>query len=358
MIEVWNNEITERDVVLLQKSIENRNIMEGPVLAQFEKKMGEILQVSYVLGTPSGSAALALALMGIGIKPGDEVIIPDLTFVATANAACLLGAKVILAPTEKERPLLDLNLVDELITERTKAIITVDLNGRIAWSKELKERYGRKGIYVIDDACQAFMSGSKHGKAGTLADVGCFSFGITKLLTTVNGGMVITQNKELYERMKIIKTQGMKSIFEGDRYFYPGFNFKLPDVLASIGLGQLERLDQKILHVNRIEEIYRKELKNVKGIGFIENKENEFHYEADIVCENRELVRQILYKNGIMSRPLGVPLHTAPYLNQERDIYDTSNKLQGKILYLPSGPDQPLENIEKVTQILKSNRLV
>lgn len=104
-----------------------------------------------------------------------------------------------------------------MITERTKAIITVDLNGRIAWSKELKGKYGKKGIYVIDDACQAFMSGSEDGKAGTLADVGCFSFGITKLLTTANGGMVVTKNKELYERMRIIKTQGMRSIFEGMR---------------------------------------------------------------------------------------------------------------------------------------------
>ena len=315
MIEVWNNEITERDLELLQKSVEDRNIMEGPVLAEFEKQMGELLQVPYVLGTPSGSAALALALMGIGIEPGDEVIIPDLTFVATANAACMLGAKVILAPTEKDKPILDLDAVDTLVTERTKAILTVDINGRTAWSKELKEKYGEQGIYIIDDACQAFMSGSKDGKAGTLADIGCFSFGITKLLTTVKGGMVVTRDKALYDRMKIMKTQGMKSIFEGDAYYYPGFNFKLPDVLASIGLGQLERLDQKVAHVNQIEKMYREELKDVKGIAFIENNEKEFHYEADIVCENREQVRKILYENGIMSRPLGMPLHTAPGRN-------------------------------------------
>lgn len=358
MIAIWNNEITERDLELLKKSVKDRNIMEGPVLAEFERQMGELLQVPYVLGTPSGSAALALALMGIGIEPGDEVIIPDLTFVATANAVCMLGAKVILAPTEKNKPILDLDFVDTLVTERTKAILTVDLNGRIAWSKELKEKYGEKGIYIIDDACQAFMSGSKDGKAGTLADIGCFSFGITKLLTTVKGGMVVTRDKTLYDRMKIMKTQGMKSIFEGDAYYYPGFNFKLPDVLASIGLGQLERLGQKVAHVNQIEKIYREELKDVKGIAFIENKEKEFHYEVDIVCENRERVRKILYENGIMSRPLGMPLHTAPYLKQQEEIFDFSDQLQRKILYLPCGPDQPLENIEKVVQVLKSYSLV
>lgn len=358
MIQVWNNEITKRDVELLQKSVEDRNIMEGPVLEEFEKKMGDLLSVPYVIGTSSGSAALALALMGIGIKPGDEVIVPDLTFVATANAVCMLGAKVVLAPTEKNRPLLDLGLIDTLITKKTKAIITVDLNGRTAWSKELKERYGGRGIYIIDDACQAFMSGSRDGKAGTLADVGCFSFGITKLLTVVNGGMAVTNNKELYERMKIMKTQGMKSVFEGDAYYYPGFNFKLPDVLASIGLGQLERLDEKISHVRQIEELYQSGLKGIKGISFIENKENEFHYMTDILCEDRDLVRKTLYENGIISRPLGMPLHTAPYLEQNEDIYQTSSKLQKELLYLPCGPNQSLENVEEVIQVLSSNRLM
>lgn len=358
MIQVWNNEIEKRDIVLMQESIENHNIMEGPALQEFERRMGSLLDVPYILGTPSGSAALALALMGIRIKAGDEVIIPDLTFVATANAAYMMGAKVVLAPTEKDRPILDLERVDTLITERTKAIITVDLNGRTAWSSELKDRYGGRGIYVIDDACQAFMSGNENGKAGTLADIGCFSFGITKLLTSANGGMVVTKDRELYERMKVMKTQGMKSVFEGDVYYYPGFNFKLPDVLASIGLGQLERLDEKISHVRQIEQIYRSELRDVAGIGFIENREKELHYMVDVVCENRDFVRNVLYENGIVSRPLGMPLHTAPYLKQERDIYSTSSEIQGKILYLPCGPNQPLENVEKVVHVLKKNRLV
>lgn len=353
MIQAWNNEITKRDLELLQQSVEKRNIMEGPVLAEFEHKMGELLQIPYVLGTASGSAALVLALMAINVKPGDEVIVPDLTFVATANAVCLLGAKVVLAPTERNRPILDLNYIDTLITDKTKAILTVDLNGRIGWSKELKEQYGKKGIYVIDDACQAFMSGNDGEKAGTLADIGCYSFGITKLLTTVNGGMVVTRNKKLYERMRIIKTQGMKSVFEGDAYYYPGFNFKLPDVLASIGLGQLERLDKKMQHMRRIEQMYKKELGDVDGIDFIRSNEAEFHYEADIICENRDVVRKVLFENGIMSRPLGMPLHTAPFLKQEKNIYQASDELQRKILYLPCGPDQSLENVERVIKVLK-----
>lgn len=356
MIPVWSNYIQQEELNYFRKSIDDRHIMEGPVLREFEQRLSELLDVPYVIGTTSGSAALALALMGIGINPGDEVIVPDLTFIATANAACLLGAEVVLAPTEKERPILDLDFVEKLITDKTKAIITVDLNGRISWSRELKERYGKKGIYVINDACQAFMSEDGTAKAGTQADIGCFSFGITKTLSTVNGGMVVTKNKELYEKMKILKTQGMYSVFEGDAYYYPGFNFKLPDALASIGLGQLDRLDDKLEHMRIIDEMYHSELKDVEGIEFISKQPGEFIWMTDVVCRDRDKVREILKKNGIISRPLGVPLHTAPYLKEKAD-YVNAVELQKKMLSLPGGPDQPFENIEKVIGILKESFL-
>lgn len=353
MIQVWSNFICQNEIEYFENAIDHKYIMEGPILKEFERRISDLLNVPYAIGTTSGSAALALALMGIGIKPGDEVIVPDLTFIATANAVCLLGAEVVLAPTEKESPIMDLCSVDNLITDKTKAIITVDLNGRISYSKELKEQYGNQGIYIIDDACQAFMSESIDGKAGTLADIGCFSFGITKTVSTVNGGMVVTRNRELYEKMKILKTQGMNSVFEGDEYSYPGFNFKLPDVLAAIGLGQLDRLDNKLEHMRAIDEMYRNGLKDIEGIDFIPKKLGEFAWMPDIVCRNRDKVREILKKNDIISRPLGVPLHTAPYLKGRAD-YTGAVELQGKMLSLPGGPDQPFENVDRVISVLRN----
>ena len=354
MIQVWNNYIQEKETRYFHKCIDNKWIMEGPVLNKFEKKMSGLLNMPYVIGTTSGSAALALALMGIGIKPGDEVVVPDLTFIATANAACMLGAEVVLAPTEKDRPILDINVLDKFITNRTKAIITADLNGRISASKQLKKKYSGKGIYVIDDSCQAFMSEDDDGKAGTQADIGCFSFGISKTVSTINGGMVVTRNKELFDKMKIMKTQGMNSVFEGDSYQYLGFNFKLPDVLAAIGLGQLERLENKLMHMKHIDEMYQSGLKNIPGIGFIPRKKNEILWMSDIVCSDRDRIRAVLKENDIMSRPLGVPLHTAPYLKKRAD-YTYAEDLQKKILFLPSGPDQAFENVEKVIYVLKNN---
>lgn len=354
MIQVWSNNIGEQELLHFHDAIDNKWITEGPVLKEFELRLSELLEVPYVIGTTSGSAALALALMGIGVEPGDEVIVPDLTFIATANAVCLLGAEVVLAPTEKDRPIIDLSSLDSVITDKTKAIITVDLNGRISWSKELKEKYTHKGIYVIDDACQAFMSAN--GKAGTCADIGCFSFGISKTLSTISGGMVVTKNRELYDKMKLMKTQGMYSVFEGDSYCYPGFNFKLPDALAGIGLGQLEQLDEKMNHMKLIDEMYRNGLKNVEGIDFIPKRENEFLWMSDVVCENRDKVRNLLKSHEIVSRPMGMPLHTAPYL-KERVDYTYAVEMQNKVLSLPSGSSQQFENIEKVIKVLTNNKL-
>lgn len=354
MIPVWSNFILEKEVQYFQKAISDKNIMEGPVLQEFENKLKNILQVKHVIGTSSGSAALALSLMAIGVEPGDEVIVPDLTFIATANAPHMLGAKVIVSPIQSDRPLLDLEQVDKLVTEKTKAIIPVDLNGRISCSKELREKYSSRGIYIIDDACQAFTSGDINRLAGTQADIGCFSFGITKTLTTVKGGLVVTDNDDLYERMKLIKTQGMVSVFEGDSYIYPGFNFKLPDVLAAVGLGQLERLNEKKEHMKKIHDMYREQLSQVDGITFYDELEGEFLAMTDILCENRDKIRNLLKENGIISRPQGIPLHNATFLRAVGN-YGNSDNLQKKMLYLPSGPDQSFENVKQVIKVIKEN---
>lgn len=357
MIEVWNNVLQEKELENFKDAVANRNIMEGPVLKEFEERLKNLLKVDYVIGVSSGSAALALAFMGIEVGPGDEVIVPDLTFIATANAACLLGADVVVAPVKKDQTILDDNCIEDYITCKTKAIVTVDLNGRIACEETLRKKYEDREIYIIDDACQAFMSCGQDGKmAGTNADIACYSFGISKMVTTVMGGLVATNNRELYEKIKILKTQGMKSIFEGDAYLSPGFNFKLPDVLAAIGLGQLDRIDRKMKHMCEINQIYRDELNGVDGISFLDRKKGEHPWMTDIICEDKNKVRKVLADHGISSRPLGMPLHTALYLKSKGE-YSTSVLMREKMLYLPSGPDQDMKNVEQVIHVLKTNDL-
>lgn len=353
MIPVWMNYIGDEEQSLMIDSINSMRIMEGPVLKEFEDAIRKLLGVKHVIGTSSGTASLALALLGIGIEPGDEVIVPDMTFIATANAPKMLGAKVISVPVESTRPILDINRIDEYITEKTKAIITVDLNGRISWSKELKEKYASKGIKIIDDACQAFLSGENGAFCGTQADIGCFSFGITKTVTTVNGGAVVTNDDTLDDRMKVIKTQGMKSVFDGDKYYMPGFNFKLPDVLASVGVEQLKKIDEKKEHMLRIDEMYRSGLSDIDEIEFLESGHHEFRWMTDAMCNNRgELITYLKSKN-IVSRPAAPPLHTAEYICRDGD-YGTSFCFSNKQLFLPCGPNQPYENVDRVIDEVRS----
>lgn len=356
MIEVWNNCISEKEINNLITAVSNRQIMEGPILKEFQNRIADLIGVKYAIGTSSGTAAITLSLMGIGIKPGDEVIVPDITFIATANAACILGAKVIVAPVDKVKMTLDFSNIDNLITERTKAIITTDLNGRISCDKSITEKYNAKGVMVIADSCQAFMSGNVKGMAGSLTNVGCFSFGITKTLTTVQGGMVVTNDFDLYERMKIMKTQGMNSVFEGG-YTYAGFNFKLPDILAAIGMGQLDRLTDKIKHMKEIVKTYYQELAGIEGLSFPARDEDEFVWMPEVLCRNRDKVRNVLKANQICSRPLYEPLHTAEFLESPA-FYGNIDEVHKCSLALPGGPDQMMENVYKVIQTLRNNILV
>ena len=156
----WNIELDEKEAQAVYSSIMTRHLSEGEYVAELEKEIATFLGRKHVICTPSGTCALLLAMMGIGIKPGDEVIVPDLTFIATAHAPKLLGAKVVLADTREDLPLIDTKCALDLITSKTKAIIPVHLNGRRADTKELRSALAGTGIHVIDDACQAFGSGS------------------------------------------------------------------------------------------------------------------------------------------------------------------------------------------------------
>ena len=355
MIELWNNQITEQEIGLVVDAINNRNISEGNVAKVFVNKLVEMLDTKYALLTPNGTSALTLALMGVGIEPGDEVIVPDITFIATANAAKILGAKVVVCDTEKERPLMDYEKVLELITDKTKAIIPVHLNGRRACTKELKQAIKEKNIAIIDDACQAFMSGVSGNWMGNDADIGCYSFGITKTLTTGQGGLVITKSKKLFDKMQQIKLQGVDSIFECSNYIQNGFNFKMTDILASIGLGQLDRIQEKKEHEWKIWNEYKKGLEDIDSIRFIPRRNEELPWMTEIICDNRDKVRFLLRREGVDSRPIGHPLHEANYI-ERRGSYINSSKIVDKILYLPSGPNQNIENVKKVIEILQKNK--
>ena len=351
-INTWNISLGEREAQAAYDSIIERNLSEGVKVKELEKRLAAFLGRKYAICVPNGSSAVLLAMMGIGIRPGDEVIIPDFTFIATGHAPKLLGANVVLADTKQDVPLLDVERALELITSKTKAIVTVHLNGRRADTKLLKEKLRGTGIYVIDDSCQAFASGTDGDFAGCDSDIACYSFAVTKIMTTAQGGFVTTNNDELNARMKKLKMQGMDNIFESNLYQLAGFNLKYTDILASIGLVQLDKIQQKVETSKSNYKMYVDALKGKNQFKMIPTKENEVVYTPDILCEDSKKVREYLESKEIQVRPAGACLHNADYF-EKRMTYHNADYFEKHLLYMPGGPDQPVENIETTIQYLK-----
>lgn len=352
-INTWNIALGEKEAQAAYDSIMNRNLSEGVKVKELESRLAAFLGRKYAICVPNGSSSVLLAMMGIGIRPGDEVIIPDFTFVATGHAPKLLGAEVILADTCEDVPLLDVDKVLELITPKTKAIIPVHLNGRRANTRKLKEKLKGTGIYVVDDSCQAFGSGIRGDYAGKDADIACYSFAVTKILTTAQGGFVATDNEELYNRMKKLKMQGMDNIFESNLYQLAGFNLKYTDILASIGLVQLDKIDDKISKSKEHYQMYQTALNKLNFIKMIPTKEDEVIYTPDILCEDSNAIRKYLEGKDIQVRPAGACLHKADYF-VKRTNYDNADYFEQHLLYMPGGPDQPVENIEyTINELMK-----
>lgn len=351
-INTWNILLDEREAQAAYDSIMERNLSEGVKVKELEKRLAEFLGRKYVICVPNGSSAVLLAMMGIGIQPGDEVIIPDFTFIATGHAPKLLGANVVLADTREDVPLLDIDRALQLITPKTKAIVSVHLNGRRADTKILKEKLKGTGIYVIDDSCQAFASGTIGNYAGCDADIACYSLAVTKIMTTAQGGFVATDDDELYSRMKKLKMQGMDNIFESNVYQLAGFNLKYTDILASIGLVQLDKIQDKIESSKRNYEMYASELKEIEEFNMIPTKNNEVVYTPDILCKNSNKVRKYLENNDVQVRPAGACLHNANYF-EKRTSYNNAEYFENHLLYMPGGPNQPIENINTTIRLLK-----
>lgn len=351
-INTWNIALGKEEAQAAYDSIMSRNLSEGIKVKELESRLAAFLGRKYAICVPNGSSAVLLAMMGIGIQPGDEVIIPDFTFIATGHAPKLLGAEVILADICEEVPVLDVDKVMELITPKTKAIIPVHLNGRRADTKKLKERLKETGIYVVDDSCQAFGSGKEGDYAGKDADIACYSFAVTKIMTTAQGGFVATDDEELYHRMKKLKMQGMDNLFESNLYQLAGFNLKYTDILASVGLVQLDKINEKIEKSKEHYGMYQTALQEAAHIKMIPTKKEEVIYTPDILCDDSAAVRKFLESQDIQVRPAGACLHKADYF-VKRTSYDNAEYFERHLLYMPGGPDQPVENIQYTINELK-----
>ncbi len=237
----------------------------GKYILEFEDKFAKYCGVQYGVATSNGTTALHLALVTLGIGPGDEVIVPDITFAATINAVLYTGATPVIVDIEEESWCIDPAEIEKALSPRTKAIIPVHIYGQPCDMESIMKIAHDNNLYVIEDCAEAHGAEYKGKKVGSFGDIACFSFFGNKVITTGEGGMCITDNEEYARQMKLYRDHGMSK----ERKYYHeviGFNYRMTNIQAAIGVAQLEKIDEILKNRQKLEDLYREKLKDVKGI--------------------------------------------------------------------------------------------
>lgn len=320
-------------------------VTEAHHTAAFEQAVANYVGARYAVAVPSCTVALALSLMALGIGPGDQVIVPDLTFVATANAVNLAGAAPVLADICPDTQGLDPVALKHVITPRTRAVIPVWFNGRNPGITAITETARANGLAIVEDAACALGSRWAGQHAGTFGDLGCFSFNTTKIITTGTGGMVVTHDPALYERVERLKNHGRL-----DRHDYHpmiGFNFGFTDVLAALGLAQMRKLSGRVAWRQEVFRLYRRKLGDVPGVDFPPTDDEECLWYADVYVDAPSGLQVFLEERRIQTRTYFPPLHTQPCY-QVTGNFENAKAISARGLWLPSSPYLPEQEIDRV----------
>ena len=338
IINWWEPRLEKNETKRLKDVIKNNFLSEGKLTKLLEKKIKSFLNVKYCILTSSGSAALYLSLKAINIKRGDNVIIPNITYVATANAVKLTGAIPILVDVDPRNLSIDINDLKKKITRSTKAIIPVYVSGRSGNIKKILAIAKKKNIKIIEDAAEAFGSKLNKKNLGTFGIAGCFSFTPTKIITTGQGGAVVSNNKKIINKIGSLKDQGRTSRKPGgdDEHGVDGFNFKFNDVLAAIGIGQIIKINEKIKKIKFINNFYKKNIKFVKKIEFIKNRKGEVPLWTEIKANDKNKLFQYLLKHKIYCRKIWRPISNN-IGSFKKSKFKNSEMIYNTYMWLPSG---------------------
>ncbi|MBI4061182.1 MAG: DegT/DnrJ/EryC1/StrS family aminotransferase [Elusimicrobia bacterium] len=351
----WKTTLGDAEARSAGQAILEGRLSMGKVTEELERRLAELLGVPYVVCTTSGSAALYLGAAAAGLGPGTEALLPNRTFMATAHAVLLAGGSVRLVDTRADCTLIDEDAIEARITKKTKAVIVVHLNGNSVDMVKVRKIADKHGLMVIEDAAQAFYSKDKNGFLGTQSDIGCFSLGVTKLITCGQGGCVVTRKKEIYERLLLLRGHGVKDTFEA-KYERFGFNFKFNDIAAAVALVQLGKLEAKKKAHLALHHYYCAALKGLDHVEVLPVKESlgNLPLWVEALVDDRANVIKLLAEEKIQSRPYLPNLSDSAYLGEQGARFPNSERFAQRGLFLPSGPDLPMEAAERTVAALKA----
>jgi dTDP-4-amino-4,6-dideoxygalactose transaminase len=339
----------------------------GPMVDAFEREMCAYVGIPHATALMSGTAALHLALLVIGVKTGDEVICASLTFSASANAITYVGAKPVFVDSDRKSWAMDPDLLaDELAECRTrgrlpKAVIAVDLYGQCADYSRIEEICRNYEVPLVEDAAEALGATYDGKKAGCFGKMAIFSFNGNKIITTSGGGMLVSEERDMVEKARFLATQARDPMPHYEHSTI-GYNYRMSNILAAIGRGQLKVIDDRVAARRENFDYYLRALKDIPEISFMA--------EADYGRSNRWLtcilvdptefgatredIRLALEAENIESRPVWKPMHMQPVFRACRKRGgEVAEDIFTKGLCLPSGSDLSVEDLDRIVSIIK-----
>lgn len=369
-IPLYKAYVEKDDFSNIKKIIERKMYWAiGPEIEKFEKDLSHFCGVKYSVTFNSGTSALHASLLALKILRGSEILVPSFTFISTANAPLMINSVPKFVDIEKERLGMDPLEINSSISKKTSAVIPIHFAGLPCKIDKIKEITDDSKLFLIEDAAEALGSRIKNRLVGTFGDLAIFSFAGNKVLTTGEGGAVITNSKKYYERLKLIRSHGRKEIqnyfssSDKPNYIDMGYNWRVSSITAGLGITQLKKI-KKIINLRRKHaKYYSKQLNNLQDVETIPEPKEIFHtYQFySILLPNSKIRSQLisfLTKQGIMSKVFFYPVHKTPFYKKfkvaKSKKLSITETISEKILSLPMYPDLRKEEINFVCNSIKS----
>jgi perosamine synthetase len=364
--------ISNDDKRIVNAALDQTMLTFGPQLEKFESDFSKYTKAKYAIAVSNCTAALHLSLKALGIKENDEVIIPDLTFVADANAILACNAKPVIVDINKNNFFLSISNLKKNITKKTKAIIPVHIYGQVCNIDEIFDIAKANNLKVVEDCAHAIGTFHKSKHVGTIGSTGCFSFYPTKNITTAEGGLVITNSKNIADKVRQLRSHGMlkslKSRYAGSYPWVfdilePGYNYRLDEIRCALGISQLRR----IAKINKMRKTaasyYHSKLHNITGVilpDMVRDKSHSYHLYTIRVTKSFGMSRNQLFKKlkqaGIRTTVYWMPIHKFTAYNRyvKKSNIKTTSKIYDEILSLPLFPNISKRHQDAVINCIKS----
>lgn len=360
--------ITQDEINAVTEVLTSGILSIGPKIEEFEKMMAEYIGVKHAIGVNSGTSGLHLIVKALGITQGDEVITTPFSFVASANCILFEGATPVFVDIDEKTLNIDIDKIEEKITEKTKAILVVDVFGHPNDMNRINEIARKYNLKVIEDSCEAIGSSYTGIKSGSMADAAVFAFYPNKQITTAEGGMIVTNDDEVAELCRSMRSQGRSITGTWLHHERLGYNYRLSELHAALGIEQMKKLDTIISKRNEIAEKYNELLGEIDWIEtpYIHTDVTTMSWFVYVIKVkqgiNRDRVMEKLQEQGISCKPYFTPIHHQPFYQEiygyKKGDFLITDDVGDRAIALPFYTELTDEEIQYVTKTLKNLEIV